>query len=61
MSKKIVFIKTVEDKTGLTRQSIWRYLQANKFPLPTKIGNRNAWLESSIDAWIDEKIGDNNV
>jgi predicted DNA-binding transcriptional regulator AlpA len=26
------------------------------FPRPVKIGNKNAWIESEIDAWIAERI-----
>lgn len=57
MNKRIIFIKTVCEMTGLHRQTIWRYMQANKFPQPSKIENRNAWLLSDIDKWIDERMG----
>jgi len=57
MDKRIIFIKTVEEKTGLHRQTLWRYWQAGKFPKPRKIETQNCWLESDIDKWIDEKMG----
>ena len=57
MDKKIIFAKTVAEKVGCSRQTIWRYIEANKFPKPIKIEQRNAWLESTIDQWIDEKMG----
>ena len=56
-NKRIIFIKTVTDKTGLNRMTIWRYVKAGKFPKPSKIENRNAWLEEAVDQWIDEKMG----
>lgn len=32
-------------------------IKLNKFPKPVKIGLRkNAWIESEIDAWIQQRI-----
>lgn len=56
MSKKLIFIKTVENKTGRNRQTLWRYWTAGKFPKPVKIESANAWLESEVDQWIDSKL-----
>ena len=37
----------------------WRLIKAGKFPAPLKIGAaRNAWVESEIDAWIEQKIAE---
>ena len=57
MNKKILFIDGVTNKTGRHRQTIWRWVKAGKFPKPQVIENRNAWLESVIDQWIDSKMG----
>ena len=47
----------VEEKTGLSRASIYSYVRAGTFPAPISIGaNRVAWLESEIDEWIAEKM-----
>ena len=33
------------------------YIKQNKLPKQSKIGERAiAWLESDIDAWIDERL-----
>lgn len=56
-NERIIFSLETMKRTGLSRQTIWRYIKANKFPMPKKIGNRNAWLESSISDWIAETMG----
>lgn len=55
--KRIVFIKYVCEITGLHRMTIWRYVNAGKFPQPSKIESRNAWLLSDVEDWIDSKMG----
>lgn len=54
LPKRAVFIREVEKRTGKSRQTIWRWVRAGKFPPPSKIGNRNAWLESVVDKWLDD-------
>ena len=56
-NKKIIFIKEAERRTGKNRITLWRWWQENKFPKPFKVESQNAWLESTIDQWIDEKAG----
>ena len=56
-NKQIIFIKTVTELTGLHRQSIWRYVKEGKFPKPSKIESRNAWLLVDVERWIDSKMG----
>lgn len=56
MNTRIIFIRTVMQLTGLSRQTIWRYVNAGKFPPPKKIDNRNAWTEQKINTWIDEQM-----
>lgn len=57
LPKRAIFIREVEKRTGSSRQTIWRWVRSGKFPPPSKIGNRNAWLESVIDQWLDDMFG----
>ena len=44
---------------GITysRAQLWRLVKAGRFPGPIKIGaQRNAWVESEIDSWIEDRI-----
>lgn len=42
---------------GYSRCHLWRLIKAGAFPRPVKIGeNKSAFVETEIDAWIEEKI-----
>lgn len=49
--------KQVEDKTGLSRSTIYLYIQEGNFPKPINLGARAVgWLENEIEAWLSERI-----
>ena len=51
--------RSVEDRTGLSRSTIYLFVQNGTFPRPVRIGGRAvAWLESDIDAWIEARLAD---
>ena len=58
MSKIIILRrKQVEEKTGLSRSSIYLMLERDEFPKPIKLGVRSVgWLESEIDEWLLYRI-----
>jgi len=39
-----------------SKTKIWRQVKSGQFPRPVKIGDRNAWVESEIDAYIEALI-----
>lgn len=44
-------------RTGLARASIYRFIAANKFPPPVKLGERaSAWPEHEVTAWCEARI-----
>jgi prophage regulatory protein len=46
-------IKTVVQKTGLSRATIYRYTRRNLFPQKRRIGpNRVGWLAAEVIAWV---------
>ena len=56
-TKKFIRLPVVMEKTGLGRTWIHHLIKKNSFPAPVKIGERTiAFIESEIDAWMDEKI-----
>ena len=56
-SIKILRLKDVTAKTGLSRSTIYDLLSAGKFPKPIKLSQRCiGFLESDIDNWLSEKI-----
>ena len=55
-SNNLLDRKKVQSKTTLSRSSIYDLIAKGEFPKPVKIsGRRVAWLESSVDAWIESR------
>jgi predicted DNA-binding transcriptional regulator AlpA len=48
----LLFIGEVSKITRLSRRTIQKYVDTGQFPPPFKIGNRNAWLESTVLDWV---------
>jgi prophage regulatory protein len=56
-TKHMIRIQNVIALTGMSRQSIYAYAAAGKFPKPVKLGERcSAWIEEEVTNWIDSKI-----
>lgn len=50
---KMLRLREVCERTGLSRSSIYKYIQDEIFPPPRKLGYRIArWLSSDIDEWM---------
>jgi prophage regulatory protein len=57
MGLRILRLKEVKAKTGLSRSSIYGKIAKREFPRQIKLGIRMVgWLEEEIDAWIAEKV-----
>ena len=52
--RKLLRLPQVKDLTGLSRATIYRYVDAGDFPRPVKLGTRAvAWHASDVAAWIE--------
>ena len=50
-------LKDVQKITGLSRSSIYTYIDKGLFPIQVKLGQRSvAWLDTEIESWVDGKI-----
>lgn len=50
---RILRINIVLDRTGLTRSTLYRKMQAGTFPKQVRIAARCAgWRESAVNAWM---------
>lgn len=59
MVNKIVRLKQAISATGLSRSSIYLYINAGTFPKPIKLGERSiGFLESELNEWIDSKVAE---
>ena len=49
--------KQVENRTGLSRSTIYLRIQEGTFPKPIKLGERAVgWLENEIEAWLAARM-----
>ena len=54
---RILRIKTVLDRTGLSRSTLYRRIQAGRFPTQVRIAERcTGWRESAINGWLRNPI-----
>ena len=58
MHGKLLTRLEVEERTGLSRSSLYRKMRETppSFPLPIKIGSRAVrWPEGELIAWLEER------
>ena len=57
LTKKVIRLPTVIERTGYRRTAIYEKIAAGTFPAPVKLGPRAiAWIEEEIKEWMDERI-----
>lgn len=54
--KKLIRIKDVIQLTGLSRTSIYHYVNTGDFPSYTKFGKSSLWEYSEVQQWINEQL-----
>ena len=62
--KRVLRLPAVMERTGLSKASIYRLIEANAFPLGIRLGPRAVgWPAHRIDEWIDtrENAGDRRL
>lgn len=65
MNKKILKLPQVKAITALSTSSIYKKMTDGEFPRSIKLGGTSGravgWLESDIEAWLDEKIAESSL
>jgi prophage regulatory protein len=57
MATRILRLPEVKNRTGLSSSSIYLRMSNLQFPQTIALGGRTVgWLESEIEAWLEEKI-----
>ena len=55
---RIIRLKTVLSRTGLSRSTIYRKIAEGTFPAQLKISaSGSGWHESDVDRWIANPVG----
>jgi prophage regulatory protein len=58
MAGRIIRIKEVSDRTGLSTGSIYKQIRLGVFPRGIKLTVRaTGWDEDAVQLWIDAKLG----
>jgi prophage regulatory protein len=48
--------REVEERTGLSRSTIYEWMRTGQFPRPIALGTRSVrWQQHDVDAWIAER------
>jgi prophage regulatory protein len=56
-SDRIIRLKTVMARTGLSRATLYRKIAAGTFPAQIRISvNGAGWYETAIDRWISDPV-----
>ena len=54
---KIIRLSSVIDQTGLSRSSIYKFIQDESFPKQIPLGERAVgWIKSAVDDWVAARI-----
>lgn len=54
IGERLLRLRDVERKTGLSSTTIYRQMAEGTFPRPLQLGPGSVrWRETKIDAWID--------
>ena len=54
---KIIRLSSVIDQTGLSRSSIYKFIQDESFPKQIPLGERAVgWVKSEVDDWVAARI-----
>lgn len=58
MTQKLLRLRSVEDRTALSRSVIYRMIKAGEFPAPIQLTGARAvaWVTDDVDAWIQTRI-----
>lgn len=56
MAERILRRPEVEARTGLSRSTIYLWIQQGEFPKPVALGARLVgWRESDVNAWLEAR------
>jgi len=61
VSNRLLRLKHVVRKVGLSRSQIYKLIAKGSFPEQIKIGSKiSAWPEHAIDQWISHQVDHSN-
>lgn len=62
MQQTILRTPKVQERLGVTRTTLWRWVKAGRFPKPVQLGPQAVgWLEHEIDAWLEARAAERDA
>lgn len=58
LNDKFVDMKFITKLTGLTDKYFYKLIKDGRFPKQIKLGRSSRWLESEVEAWLQQHITD---
>lgn len=58
LNDQFVDMKFITRLTGLTDKWFYKLIQDGIFPKPIKLGRSSRWLQSEVEAWLQQRIAD---
>lgn len=56
LDDKMVDMKFITEFTGLTDKWFYKLISEGQFPKPIKLGRSSRWLQSEVEAWLQQYI-----
>lgn len=58
MSQTVIRLPQVQERTGLSRSTIYSLIRDGEFPKQIRLHGRKSvgWVEAEVDKWIEERI-----
>ena len=56
LTVKFVDMAFITKLTGLTDKWFYKLISLGEFPKPIKLGRSSRWLESEVEAWLQQRI-----
>jgi prophage regulatory protein len=53
---RLIRFPEVQRRVSLGKVALWRLRREGRFPQPVRLGSRIAFIESEVEAWIEERI-----
>lgn len=56
LKDQLVTMAFITQFTGLTDKWFYKLIKDGEFPKPIKLGRSSRWLESEVEAWLQQRI-----
>lgn len=56
LNDQLVTMAFISGLTGLTDKWFYKLIKDGEFPKPIKLGRSSRWLQSEVEAWLQQRI-----